>query len=208
MPKTAEVVVAVAPAEEKPAAVEAPPLAPPPAPPALTVGAVVRGTSAAGEPGAAIGVRGAYGLNHRLSVGAAGFVTVWDPRASALSYRNARYLRFYYLGLELGYAVTLPDPLGLRLRGLVGAGGVTHHSYHANDVSAPTQAFVVAEPGLELYWPILDKLTVAAGVGYRWAWGADFAPSLRAVRTANGETTIDGALQGVTLDLSGTFELW
>jgi hypothetical protein len=174
----------------------------------VQVGAVLRGTTASGELGVLLGARGAWVKDGRLSLGAVGFVSVLDPAFTTAAYRNNRYLRFFYGGVEAGYAVSLPDPVGMKLRALVGGGGVSHHSYHSSDVSAGTTGFIVVEPGVELFAAILDRLQLGVGLGYRWAYGGDFAMSLRRTpprSTVASETS--GLLNGVNVEVTGSFDL-
>jgi hypothetical protein len=209
-----EVVTATAPTTPPPepvaAQTESAPAFPPPTAPATTVqvGAVLRGTTASSELGMLVGARGAWVRNGRLSLGAAGFVTVIDPLFADATYRNDRYLRFFYLGAEAGYAVTLPDPVGMRVRALLGGGGVSHHSMHSTDVGSGTQGFFVVEPGVELYGALLPRLTLSAGVGYRFTRGSDFSFDLRRAPPKWPLATESSALlDGFNFEITGAFDL-
>jgi hypothetical protein len=129
----------------------------------------VRATTAAdGSAGMMIGVHGGYTLFPNILVGVAGYITVVDPEIMVLSqYRNARYLRMGYAGVEGTYHLSLPANMATNFRLLVGMGGMLHHSKNTFDGNSPSDLFMVIEPNVEYTMQIMPNVNVFAAVGHR-----------------------------------------
>src|SRR5690606_23075696 len=133
-----------------------------------------------------VGARGAWIIDHRLSIGIAGHGLVTAvPNAAYDAHlieqgevplrRSSMYMG--YGGLLIEPVVAYRSPVHITLPVIVGAGGVTYgySSCLPEDFDPLThedrydaQAFFVVEPGIELEMNIIPLLRVGIGASYRY----------------------------------------
>jgi hypothetical protein len=136
-----------------------------------------------------VGVRGAWIINHRFSLGLAGhgLVTnvgnlVYDQYLvdNGTFLRNNSRLYMGYGGLLLEPVIAYRSPVHITLPIIIGAGGAGYgyngslpedfdpFTYH-NDA----QAFFVVEPGIELEFNIIPLVRLGLGASYRYTTDLD-----------------------------------
>jgi hypothetical protein len=138
-----------------------------------------------------VGARGAWIIDHRVSIGLAGQGLVTPVANSAydahlieqgevLLRRSSLYVG--YGGLLIEPVIAYRSPVHITLPVIVGAGGVTY-GYGSRlpedfdpltyDDRYDAQAFFVVEPGIELEMNIIPLLRVGIGASYRYTTDLD-----------------------------------
>jgi hypothetical protein len=138
-----------------------------------------------------VGARGAWIIDHRVSIGLAGQGLVTAVPNSAydahlieqgevLLRRSSLYVG--YGGLLIEPVIAYRSPVHITLPVIVGAGGVTY-GYGSRlpedfdpltyDDRYDAQAFFVVEPGIELEMNIIPLLRVGIGASYRYTTDLD-----------------------------------
>jgi hypothetical protein len=138
-----------------------------------------------------VGARGAWIIDHRISIGLAGHGLVTPVANSAydahlieqgevLLRRSSLYMG--YGGLLIEPVIAYRSPVHFTLPVIVGAGGVTY-GYGSRlpedfdpltyDDRYDAQAFFVVEPGIELEMNIIPLLRVGIGASYRYTTDLD-----------------------------------
>lgn len=138
-----------------------------------------------------VGARGAWIIDHRVSIGLAGQGLVTPVANSAydahlieqgevLLRRSSLYMG--YGGLLIEPVIAYRSPVHITLPVIVGAGGVTY-GYGSRlpedfdpltyDDRYDAQAFFVVEPGIELEMNIIPLLRVGIGASYRYTTDLD-----------------------------------
>lgn len=138
-----------------------------------------------------VGARGAWIIDHRVSIGLAGQGLVTPVANSAydadlieqgevLLRRSSLYMG--YGGLLIEPVIAYRSPVHITLPVIVGAGGVTY-GYGSRlpedfdpltyDDRYDAQAFFVVEPGIELEMNVIPLLRVGIGASYRYTTDLD-----------------------------------
>lgn len=133
-----------------------------------------------------VGGRGAWIIDHRLSIGLAGHGLVtnvanaaYDAHlvASGEVLRRRSSLYMGYGGLLIEPVIAYRSPLHITLPVIIGAGGVTYGTHSelpdnfdpfTYDDHSDAQAFFVVEPGIELEINVIPLLRVGIGASYRY----------------------------------------
>jgi hypothetical protein len=153
-----------------------------------------------------VGVRGAWIINHRFSLGLAGHGLVTNVENLAYDQylvdngtvlRSKSRLYMGYGGLLLEPVIAYRSPIHITLPIIIGAGGVGYgyneslpedfdpYTYHDD-----AQAFFVVEPGIELEMNVIPLVRVGLGASYRYTSDIDLPG------------TAKDALHGVNVGLS------
>ncbi|MDX9750611.1 MAG: hypothetical protein RBT71_05985 [Flavobacteriales bacterium] len=138
-----------------------------------------------------LGARGAWLINHRISIGIGGhglltpvFNNAYDAHLIEQGEVPLRRSSLYmgYGGLLIEPVIAYRSPVHITLPVIVGAGGVTYgHSGRlpedadalAHEVRYDAQAFFVVEPGIELEMNIIPLVRVGIGASYRYTSDLD-----------------------------------
>jgi hypothetical protein len=143
------------------------------------------------KPALLTGLRGGWMIDHRFTLGAAGYGLVTNvPNEGYDAYlleqgetlqRNS-LLRLGYGGLLLEPVIGYKSPVHIALPILIGAGGCTYETSRFLDLSDSTrfdtwgdqgQAFFVIEPGLELEVNLVRLVRIGLGASYRYTSDID-----------------------------------
>lgn len=137
----------------------------------------VRATRLAGKTAVLSGLRGAWLVNHRLSIGGSAWWNV-TPRINDV-YRlpsgKRTGLGFGYGGVELGWSFAPAQVVHLTASTLVGAGASSFYELgRSNDdyERTRTDVFFVAEPSLGLEFNVSRHVRLVASGSYRFTAGA------------------------------------
>ncbi|MFZ1694870.1 MAG: hypothetical protein WAT74_16855 [Flavobacteriales bacterium] len=133
-----------------------------------------------------VGGRGAWIIDHRLSIGIAGHGLVTNVGNAAYDahlvangevLRRSSSLYMGYGGLLLEPVIAYRSPVHITLPVIIGAGGVTY-GYHSElpddfdpleyDDTYDAQAFFVVEPGVEVEMDVIPLVRVGIGASYRY----------------------------------------
>lgn len=124
-----------------------------------------------GDDGALVGVEGGLLVDHRLTLGGAGYGWTRDERGPADTDGIPRNLRLGYGGLLLRYSVLTGTPVYGSVGALVGGGALaldrdTHGDDHENHDNA-VDAFFVFEPQLSVQVNLVRWMRLGVQGGYR-----------------------------------------
>ncbi len=142
-----------------------------------------------------VGVRGAWIINHRFSLGLAGhgLVTNVDNAAydqylldNGTILRSKSRLYMGYGGLLLEPVIAYRSPIHITLPIIIGAGGVGYdyneslpEDFDPYTYSDQAQAFFVVEPGIELEMNVIPLVRVGLGASYRYTSDIDLPATAR-----------------------------
>ncbi len=165
-------------------------------------GPIMRLTSASGNIGWMLGLRGGAVFNEKITLGLAGFLSVADPDLiTDTPYPNPRTITFGYFGPEVGYIYHASDTFHARARVLAGFGRIGHNGT-SSDPYVGTDNFFVGEPGLDFVARLHEMVELSFGVGYRFGYDIQLEGfklnSDNRVTTANG-LNIDFAVEANVL---------
>jgi hypothetical protein len=128
-----------------------------------------------GKDGAVVGLEGALLLNHRLSIGVAGYAWTNPQPGPADIDGTRREFDMAYIGGTLRYSLITNFPAYVTLGVLVGGGGVfLTPRDHDRDDSPDHQsgdAFMVVQPDITAHVNLIPWLRIGATVGYRFTSG-------------------------------------
>ncbi len=152
-------------------------------------GLVSKLTSIKGEAGLMMGGYGGWLIDHKFMIGGGGYGLVTNVRASAEAeaayspYNEPLYVDFGYGGLMLEYIFAPSRLLHVNVQALIGAGGVTHRTYHyenffdhdGSDVQqyGSKDAVFVTEPAINVELNVTEWFRIAAGGSYRFVNGVN-----------------------------------
>ncbi len=154
-----------------------------------------------------VGVRGAWIINHRFSLGIAGHGLVTNVSNldydrylvdSGIRLHHKSRLFMGYGGLLLEPVIAYRSPVHITLPIIIGAGGVGYgynselpqdfdpYTYHDD-----AQAFFVIEPGIELEMNVIPLVRVGLGASYRYTSDIDLPGTAKdALHGLNAGVTI------------------
>jgi hypothetical protein len=132
-----------------------------------------------GQDGAVVGVQGALVLDHRLSLGLAGYG--WtnsqpapdDPTGRGQSFETG------YGGVTIRYSVFLPGaPVYLTVGTLIGGGAIVlapedHDDFDYDDSDTREDVFALVQPDVTLHANLTHWMRLGVTAGYRLTTGVD-----------------------------------
>jgi hypothetical protein len=130
-----------------------------------------------GRDGALIGAEGALLVEHRLSIGLAGYGFARRPRGPNDLNGDSQRFESGYGGLSLHYLLLTQSPLCFSFGALVGGGAVTlgpsHYSDRRDDWEdrVSTDAFFVIEPQIGAHATLTRWMRIGATASYRFVSG-------------------------------------
>ncbi|MDD5066646.1 MAG: hypothetical protein PHF84_06325 [bacterium] len=128
-----------------------------------------------------VGGRGAWIINHKVSLGGGGYGLV--SSVSGIVDNTNRYFHMGYGGFELGIIFRSDSLVHLNLITLIGGGGAVYsrrqhdEDYHDGWKSNGGDAFFVLEPMLYLELNVTKWFRTCLGAGYRYVDGLDSFPN-------------------------------
>lgn len=144
-----------------------------------------------GEDGALVGLQGALVLDHRLSLGLAGYGWTNSQEAPADAFGNAQRFETGYGGATIRYSLYMDDlPVYLTVGALVGGGAVALVNDENDDFddSHEEDVFAVLQPDVTLHANLTPWLRLGLTAGYRFTSGVD--------RNGYEESDVNGLLIG------------
>jgi hypothetical protein len=172
-------------------------------------GPMVAFTEVLDQPALLTGLRGGWMIDHRFTLGLAGYGLVTNAPNPAYdqwlleegeSLRHPSQFRMGYGGLLLEPVIGYKSPIHVTLPILIGAGGCTYQTYlprpfrdstHRVDRFERGEAFFVVEPGVELELSLVRLVRVAVGASYRYTTDIDLpATPADALRGMNATFTV------------------
>ena len=121
-----------------------------------------------GENALLVGGKGGWVINHRLTLGLAGYGFVNDLEVNYFDDKKGMNLSGGYGGLLIEPIIMPYELVHLTVPVLIGAGGVTYFDNNWwKDHIYPSKAFFVFEPGLELELNIIKFMRIGLGISYR-----------------------------------------
>lgn len=132
-----------------------------------------------GQDGAVVGVQGALVLDHRLSLGLAGYG--WTNSQPAPDDATGRRQSFEtgYGGATIRYSLFLPGaPVYLTLGALIGGGAVVlgpedHDDFDIDSSDTSEDVFALVQPDVTLHANLTRWMRVGLTAGYRLTTGVD-----------------------------------
>ena len=154
-----------------------------------------------------VGVRGGWFIDHRLTLGIAGYGLVTDvpnPAYDAFLVESGRSPRFAsqfrtgYGGLLIEPIIAYKSPVHISLPIMIGAGGCGYETYTAlpPDFDPLTykddvQAYFVVEPGVDLELNLVRMVRLGIGASYRYTTDIDLPGTPKdALRGFNASVSI------------------
>lgn len=145
-----------------------------------------------GRDGALVGLQGALLLDHRLSVGLAGYGWTNPQPGPPDAFGNDQRFETGYGGVTLRYSLYAPGfPVYLTLGALVGGGAIVLEHAAADDDfdrDANADTFAVFQPDLAIHGNLTRWLRLGLTAGYRFTSGVD--------RNGYEESDVDGWVLG------------
>jgi hypothetical protein len=144
-----------------------------------------------GEDGALVGLQGALLLDHRLSLGIAGYGWTNPQEAPADALGNAQRFETGYAGATIRYSLYTDDlPVYLTIGALVGGGAVALVNDDDDDFdeNQAEDVFAVLQPDVTLHANLTPWLRLGLTAGYRFTSGVD--------RNGYDESDVNGLLIG------------
>ncbi|MDD5223091.1 MAG: hypothetical protein PHE84_03800 [bacterium] len=137
-------------------------------------GPVVKLTAVNFEPGAVVGVRGGWILDHQFTVGGGGYVLLSNLNQGQGDLSEEADLTFSYGGLELGYTFW-PDKLFHgNFLALIGGGSLSMMNNDDDEFLLESNDYFVFEPELNLEMNVTKFFRIDLGLGYRLVAGDEF----------------------------------
>ncbi|MCB0773476.1 MAG: hypothetical protein KDB93_08885 [Flavobacteriales bacterium] len=167
-------------------------------------------TEVMGKPSLLTGIKGGWLVDHRFTLGIAGYGLVTDvPNKGYDAYlveqgetvRHTSQLRMGYGGLLLEPVIGYRSPVHVTLPVLIGAGGCAYQTFTPWQPGADTthrvdwfdrgQAFFVLEPGVEVELSLVRIVRLAVGASYRFTSDIDLPATPKdALRGFSGAVTL------------------
>jgi hypothetical protein len=144
-----------------------------------------------GEDGALVGLQGALLLDHRLSLGIAGYGWTNSQEAPADALGNAQRFETGYGGATIRYSLYMDNvPVYLTVGALVGGGAVALVNDDNDDFddNHEEDVFAVVQPDITLHANLTPWLRLGLTAGYRFTSGVD--------RNGYEESDVNGLLVG------------
>lgn len=146
-----------------------------------------------GQDGALVGVSGAILLDHRLSLGVAGYGWTNSQPAPPDQLGNAQRFETGYGGLTVRYALYLPHaPVYVSLGALVGGGAIAQVEADQDDFDFDSDdredVFAVLQPDVTLHANLTPWMRLGVTAGYRLTSGVD--------RHGYDESDVNGVVLG------------
>jgi hypothetical protein len=132
-----------------------------------------------GQDGALVGLSGALLLDHRLSLGVAGYGWTNSQPAPPDALGNAQRFETGYGGVTLRYALYLPNaPVYLSVGALLGGGAIAlvdedHDEYDGFEGDGREDVFAVVQPDVTLHANLTRWMRLGVTAGYRFTSGVD-----------------------------------
>jgi hypothetical protein len=133
-----------------------------------------------GQDGALVGLQGALLLDHRLSLGLAGYGWTNSQRGPNDAFGNEQRFETGYGGATIRYSIYLDRlPVYFTVGALIGGGAVAltprdeDGEYNFDDDNANNDVFAVVQPDLTLHANLTPWLRIGATAGYRFTSGVD-----------------------------------
>jgi hypothetical protein len=137
-------------------------------------GPVLKVTQLNGELGLVTGGRGAWIINHLITVGGGGYTLLNDIEVTGVTGGPAN-LRFEYGGFEMGFISASDKLLHFSVNSLIGTGRIGYRWDEDGedwDASANDQFFIV-EPSANLIVNLASFWRIGIGTSYRYVTGVD-----------------------------------
>ena len=146
-----------------------------------------------GEDGALVGLQGALLLDHRLSLGVAGYGWTNSQAAPPDAFGNAQRFETGYGGATVRYSLYVENmPVYLTVGALFGGGAVAMVPEDEDDFDfdrdEDADVFAVVQPDVTLHANLTPWLRLGVTAGYRFTSGVD--------RHGYDESDLDGLLVG------------
>jgi hypothetical protein len=148
-----------------------------------------------GEDGALVGLQGALLLDHRLSLGLAGYGWTNSQAAPRDEFGNPQRFETGYGGATIRYSLYMDDlPVYLTVGALVGGGAIALVNDDDDDGDfdevdeGDHDVFAVVQPDVTLHANLTRWLRLGVTAGYRWSSGVD--------RNGYQESDVNGFLVG------------
>ena len=117
------------------------------------------------------GVRGGWIIDHKVSIGFAGYGFINDLHFNNINNDATSDIAGGYGGLLIEYIFFPNSPIHISIPLLMGAGAITHADNWNIDIwdrySDEADAYFVIEPGIELEFNLIKFMRMSAGVYYR-----------------------------------------
>jgi len=128
-----------------------------------------------GENGAFIGGEGAFLIDHRLAIGAAGYGWSNERRMPVNGYVGEPYMHLGYGGLLVRYQVIIPQsPVAISVATLVGGGAVGFTANRDGQLRNDNyDAFFIVEPQLGTHVYLTRWMRLGVDAGYRIVSGVN-----------------------------------
>lgn len=130
-----------------------------------------------GQDGAVVGVQGALILNHRLSLGLAGYGWTNSQPGPNDATGRAQSFETGYGGATVRYSVFLPGaPVYITLGALLGGGAIVlgpEGQHDFDDADTSEDVFALVQPDVTLHANLTHWLRLGLTAGYRLASGVD-----------------------------------
>jgi hypothetical protein len=125
-----------------------------------------------GRDGALMGAQGALLLDHRLSLGVAGYGWTNPQQGPADGFGNERRFETGYGGVTLRYALFTPSlPVYASVGTLIGAGAIALVSDDDDDDDEDADVFGVVQPDVTLHANLTHWMRLGVTAGYRFTSG-------------------------------------
>jgi hypothetical protein len=132
-----------------------------------------------GQDGAVVGLSGAVLLDHRLSLGIAGYGWTNSQSAPPDALGNAQRFETGYAGATIRYALFLPSaPVYVSVGALFGGGAISlvddeGDDFEDFDESDREDVFAVLQPDVTLHANLTSWMRLGLTAGYRFSAGVD-----------------------------------
>jgi hypothetical protein len=132
-----------------------------------------------GQDGAVVGVQGALVLDHRLSLGLAGYGWTNSQPAPDDATGGSQSFETGYGGATIRYSIFLPGaPVYLTLGTLIGGGAIVlgpedHDDFDYDDADTSEDVFALVQPDVTLHANLTHWMRFGLTAGYRLTTGVD-----------------------------------
>ena len=126
-----------------------------------------------------LGIEGGVIIDHRLSIGLAGFGMATEIKGPAFPNGADSVLGFGYGGVKVHYSIVGHGPIYLSAGVLVGGGVIAllerrDDSVEFNDETKSANGFLVVEPSVQLHANLTHWMRIGLDGGYRFVHGVDY----------------------------------
>lgn len=140
-------------------------------------GPTVKLTQFNGDFAVMAGGRGAWIINHVISIGGGGYGVANDVPVGTSGPDTSQYLNMGYGGFELGFILSSRELIHLEINTLIGAGGVSYRSSVLDSeikVDTNGDSFFILEPSVNAELNVTTYFRITAGLSYRFTSGARY----------------------------------